>query len=154
MPGPAKQPYELKLLTGAARGRDSGGRKLTPPPSFRRVAPEPPSWLPAEALAEWHRVVPELLRLGLLKAEDRGTLAAYCTAWATLVKATARLEDEGLTTGTAAGGLKPHPAVAAAADASRRVVSFGAQFGLTPSSEANVGVKPDDDADDADNPFA
>jgi phage terminase small subunit len=44
---------------------DPGGRKVNEGPRFVRDAPDPPAWLDREAKAEWHRVVPELVRLKL-----------------------------------------------------------------------------------------
>ena len=76
--GRTAQPAALKLIKGQRAGRDSGGREVNPGPAFKRVPPNPPSWLSREAAAEWKRVAPGLSRLDLLKPEDRAALAAYC----------------------------------------------------------------------------
>src|SRR5947209_1670732 len=95
--GRTPAPAHLKLLNGRGPGRDSGGRKVALPPGFRRLAPEKPEWLSPEAAAESERVMPELLRLEIIKEVDGPALAAYCEAWATFVAATARVRSEGLT---------------------------------------------------------
>lgn len=155
------QPAKLKLLTGRAEGRDSGGRPVHKGPAFRRIAPRPPTWLSREAAAEWRRVVPGLQRLDLLKEEDRATLAAYCETWSVFVAATRTVTKEGLTTEvvtTRADGSQTrrtvtHPAVAIARNAGRELRGFAAQFGLTPSTEQAL-ARGAHDGDEDDNPFA
>jgi P27 family predicted phage terminase small subunit len=155
------QPAALKLLTGRAEGRDSGGRKVNPGPAFRRIAPQPPTWLSREAAAEWRRVTPGLQRLDVLKEEDRAMLAAYCETWSTFVKATRLVTLEGLTLqqittrpdGSSSEKTVPNPAVAIARNAGRELRGFAAQFGLSPSTEQALS-RGADDGDEDDNPFA
>jgi P27 family predicted phage terminase small subunit len=146
----AHQPPALKLLKGVADGRDSGGRKVKATPEFRRLAPTPPSWLSREAKAEWKRVVPELLRLEIVKAEDRAALASYCETWATFVEATRTVHTEGLTI-EAKQGVLAHPAVGIARNAGRELRAWANQFGLTPSAENALQLP--EVTDDGDNPF-
>lgn len=145
-------PAKLRLLTGRAPGRDSGGREVNPGPAFARVPPEAPEWLSDEARAEWDRVLPGLARLELLKPEDRAGLAAYCEAWATFRSATETVQREGLTIEAKQGTL-PHPAVGIARAAGREVRAWAAHFGLTPSTEQALSRGADDGEDD-NNPFA
>ncbi|MFH9215463.1 phage terminase small subunit P27 family [Streptomyces globisporus] len=147
----AAAPAKLKLLTGRAPGRDSGGREVQPGPAFVRVPPEAPDWLTEEAAAEWARVLPGLARLELLKPEDRAALAAYCEAWATFRQATETVKREGLTIEARQGTLT-HPAVGIARAAGREVRAWAAHFGLTPSSEQALS-RGADDGDEDDNPF-
>ncbi|MFE5853551.1 phage terminase small subunit P27 family [Streptomyces sp. NPDC056500] len=158
--GRTAQPAVLKLLSGRYDGRDSGGRPVNAGPGFRRVAPNPPTWLSKEAAAEWKRVVPGLQRLDLLKPEDRAVLAAYCETWAVFVSATRQVTAEGITSlvistrpdGSSTERVVPHPAVAIARNAGRELRGFAAQFGLTPSTEQALARGADDGEDD--NPFA
>ncbi|MFF3671701.1 phage terminase small subunit P27 family [Microtetraspora malaysiensis] len=150
--GRTPQPVTLKLLNGTSEGRDSGGRKVAPPPAFRRLPPKPPTWLTREARAEWKRVVSELTRLDLLKESDRATLAVYCETWARFVEATRTIQREGMTI-EAKQGLLAHPAVAIARAAGRELRAFATQFGLTPASEGALS-KGADDGEGDDNPFA
>lgn len=146
------QPAALKLIKGRAPGKDTAGRPVNQGPAFRRIAPEPPDWLSAEAAAEWRRVVPGLTRLDILKEEDRAVLAAYCETWATFVDAIRQQHRDGLTI-EAKQGMLPHPAVGIARNAGRELRSFAAHFGLTPSSEQALARGADDGGED-DNPFA
>lgn len=154
MASPKPRPAKLKLIEGRSPGRDSGGREVTPPPAFKRVPPEPPPWLPEEALREWQRVVPELARLDLLKPVDRGALAAYCLCWDRLVRAQKEMvADGGSVLSRNSQGRVRHPAVAVIEAASKELRAWAVEFGLTPSAEARVGRQGDGDGDD-DNPFA
>lgn len=137
MPRTAR-PAALKLLNGRTADTDSGGRKVAPPAAFARSAPEAPDWMPDEARDEWDRIVPELTRLRLLKMVDRGTLTAYCLAWANYVDC-AKLYTEGRTGGRSM------------IDASRELRAWASQFGLTPSSEGNLHPP---ELPDGDDPFA
>ncbi|MFC9429263.1 phage terminase small subunit P27 family [Streptomyces sp. NPDC056987] len=158
--GRTAQPAALKLISGRGNGTDSGGRPVNPGPAFRRIAPNPPTWLSAEARAEWRRVAPGLQRLDLLKEEDRAVLAAYCETWSQFVTAARTVTREGITsevTTVSASGSEtvrtvPHPAVAITRSAGRELRAMAVQFGLTPSSEQALARGADDDEDD--NPFA
>lgn len=159
--GRTAQPAALKLLKGRGNGTDSGGRKVAPGPAFKRLPPDPPEWLSGEALAEWHRVVPGLSRLDLLKPEDRAVLTAYCETWARFVDATAEVREHGLTVenhstrkdGTESTWTTTNPAVGVVTQAGKELRAFAAQFGLSPSSEAAL-VRGGSDGDDEGNPFA
>ncbi|MFJ9113007.1 phage terminase small subunit P27 family [Streptomyces sp. NPDC102283] len=153
MASPKKRPAGLKLIEGRSPGRDSGGRKVTEPPAFKRLPPEAPEWLPAEARAEWDRIVPELARLDLLKPVDRSALTAYCLTWDRLVRAQQEMEADGSVLSTNSQGRVRHPAVAVIEAASKELRAWAGEFGLTPSAEAKVSRQGDDDGDEA-NPFA
>lgn len=146
------EPAQMLLLKGRREGQDSGGRKVPTPPAFARMAPEAPEWLSDEARAEWDRVVPGLVRLDLLKAEDRATLAAYCETWSTFKTATLTVEAEGQTYRAAQGRLA-HPAVGIARVAGRELRAYAGLFGLSPVAERALGKTGEDDGKD-DNPFA
>lgn len=158
------QPAALQLLKGRGNGTDSGGRKVQAPPSFRRIAPKPPTWLSREAAAEWRRVVPGLQRLDLLKEEDRATLAAYCETWATYVAATRDVTRNGLTiekVTTATKGEETrvtvttmtNPSVIVARNAGKELRAWATHYGLTPSAESALGKAADDGAEE-ENPFS
>jgi P27 family predicted phage terminase small subunit len=156
------RPASLKLLTGRGNGTDSGGRKVTAGPDFRRIAPKPPTWLSTEAAAEWRRVVPGLQRLDLLKVEDRGTLTAYCETWSTFVTATRMIAAEGLTIektittkdGRSFSQTYAHPAVAIARNAGKELRAWAGHFGLTPAAESALATAPDGAPGQGSNPFA
>jgi P27 family predicted phage terminase small subunit len=116
------------------------------------VVPDPPEWLSAEAVAEWHRVVPEMQRLELLKQPDRAALAAYCEAWARFVHAQMQIKIDGLTVIGSQGQPVVAPAVRIAESASRELRAWCGEFGFTPSAEGNLSVG--GGGDDEDDPFA
>jgi P27 family predicted phage terminase small subunit len=155
MPSPKPRPAHLKIVEGRAPGRDSGGRKVTEPPSFVRLPPTAPDWLPAEARAEWDRVVPELQRLQLLKPPDAAALAAYCMAWARFVEACRIVEEQGMVLhDDKLGRSQRHPALLTAEAASKELRAWCGEFGLTPSAEARLATKGDDGGGEGENPFA
>ena len=154
MPGPAPEPYQLKLLKSSRPGYDSGGRPLKVPPAFRRIAPKPPAGLGRTAAAHWRRIVPGLQRLDLLKEDDQGALAIMCETWETFVKATKDVRVNGQTQTLPTGRTLANPSVGIAHAAAREYRAYAAQFGLTPAAETALGVKDDGAADDEDNPFA
>jgi P27 family predicted phage terminase small subunit len=151
MASPKRKPATLKLVEGRGNGRDSGGRKVSAPPLFKRIPPTAPDFLDGEARALWERVVPELARLDLVKPIDAEALAAYCLTWQRLVDAQAIIAAEGLLATNSQGRVR-HPAVAVVEAASKDLRAWAAEFGLTPSAESKLKAPeaPDGDA----NPFA
>lgn len=160
MARPEPRPAALRLLGGRSDGRDSGGRKVAPPPAFKRIPPNPPTWLSREAKAEWKRVLPGLSRLDLIKPEDRAALVSYCETWATYVEAVRDMRANGLTVvnrsvrkdGTETEWVTKNPAVAVAERAAQQLRAWCHEFGLTPAAESRVTAAGGDDGDE-DNPF-
>src|SRR5262245_6267996 len=142
----AADPIPLKVLKGRRPGKDSGGRTIKTAPKFKRVAPEPPSWLSREAKAEWRRVAPELTRLDLVKAEDRAALATYCETWSQFVEATRYVHEHGLTF-EARQGTIARPEVAIARTAGRELRAWCKEFGLTPAAENSLAFEEPDGGD-------
>lgn len=154
MASPQPLPPKLKLIHGRGNGRDSGGRPVAEPPAFKRLPPEAPEWLPAEARAEWERVVPELSRLDLVKPIDRAALTAYCLTWDRLVRAQREMEaDGGSVLGENSQGRVRHPAVAVIEAASKELRAWAQEFGLTPSAENRV-ARGSSGGGEEDNPYA
>lgn len=153
MASPKPRPAVLKLVEGRAPGRDSGGRPVKESPTFKRLPPDAPEWMPEEAKAEWQRVVTELSRLEILKPIDRAALAAYCLTWDRLVSAQRELNLNGSVLGENSQGTVRHPAVAVIEAASKELRSWAAEFGLTPSAESRLAKSGGNDGE-GDNPFA
>ena len=142
-PGPRPKPTGLKLLEG-----NPGKRRLNrkePKPNVE--APRCPTWLDAEARAEWRRVVPRLLELRVIAQIDRACLATYCIAWSRLRRAEAELMRDGLTY-TRDGMIKRHPAAGIAHEAAAELRAFAAEFGLTASSRTRVEAGRADEPED------
>jgi P27 family predicted phage terminase small subunit len=138
--GPAPAPASLKLIKGKGPGRDSAGRPVNEPPKFRRGAPDAPAMLSDLAREEWDRIVPGLDELDLLKAEDFAALVEHCETWATYVEAVKLVREDGIVLVNPDNGRKyKNPALAAAEAAGQQLRASCREFGLTPSSEQNVG---------------
>jgi P27 family predicted phage terminase small subunit len=160
--GTKPRPAPLRLVEGRAEGRDSGGRKVSPPPPFKRVPPTQPDYLSPLAAQLWDRIVAELPRLGLLKELDGPSLEMACETYArwrscvTMRQAAAKASPS--TGGIIAKGSQGYsvaPWVAAETQASREFRAWCAEYGLTPSAEMHLttpGADPDDPH--AGNPFA
>jgi P27 family predicted phage terminase small subunit len=126
----------------------AGSAAAKPTAAFVPGIPVRPKWLAGEARAEWDRIVPDLDAAGQLAVTDRAALVAYCLAWAELVWATTKVEEEGRLVEepqqTAKGELlgsklKAHPAVRLQRDAFHRVKVFLVEFGLSPAARRRVG---------------
>jgi P27 family predicted phage terminase small subunit len=104
--GPAKAPPNLRLLTGRAAGRDSGGRVVEPPPPFDDTAPEPPPWLGEYAAEVWAISVGQIVKLNLTKPEDFAALAAYCESVEQFRDATLDIRRRGLIHETVKDGVR------------------------------------------------
>ena len=133
--GPAPTPTRILELRGSWR---AGKRGNEPHPAVE--APTCPSWLDREATAEWRRVIPPLVRLGVIAKIDRACLAAYCLAWSRLVRAARQMETEGLTYVADTGQVKKHPLAAIAHEAATEVRAFAGEFGLSPSGRARIHI--------------
>ena len=145
--GPAPRPAKLKMLDGTYRADRDG--PLGPEPAAGE--PPMPDWLPDRAKAEWRRLAPKLLALGLLSELDLAALTAYCVAVSELEAATRTLEKDGRLVAvpvvtksgeTVGARLRPHPAVAMQRSAAALVRGFQAEFGLSPSGRTRVKASP------------
>jgi P27 family predicted phage terminase small subunit len=130
MRGRPPTPAHLKLIRG-----NPGKRRIRPEPQPTRSdnVPEPPTYLTAYGRAEWVRLASELHHLHLLAPIDAACFAVYCEAyalWRRAEEAHARADDP------AAAKLLEQVARAACKD----MVSYAAQFGLTPVSRARLGI--------------
>lgn len=76
MKGRKPVPTQLKILAG------NPGKRALPEnePEFDNEIPQLPDWLAGEALAAWHRLMPELHAVGIVAEAYRGPLVAYCEA--------------------------------------------------------------------------
>jgi P27 family predicted phage terminase small subunit len=151
MAGRRPKPTALKKLMG-----NPGKRKLNEKePVVPKGIPEMPRFLNTEGRAEWRRIVPILLDMGVLTVADGKALAAYCSAYAQLAKAEAAIEKYGLICATAVDPdtgvveLKINPAVRIKSDAMRHLKSFLIEFGLTPAARSRLKINTNPDAPDA-----
>jgi P27 family predicted phage terminase small subunit len=138
----------VKKLRGTYR-KDRAPKKEPAPPS---KIPECPAHLGIHARAEWNRIAPQLLELGLLSDGDRAHLAAYCEAWDRWVKACLILEKNGYTFTTPNGYLQQRPEVSIAAKAKEELKHFGDRFGLNPAARSRMETDAPPATPDAPNP--
>ncbi len=140
MPGPAPTPTKILNARGSWRAKIRDGE-----PQLPVSRPSCPACLPAEAKSEWRRLVPQLIRMGVLSKVDRSMLTAYCEAWAELVEAVEFLEEHGKTFTTEKGYVVVHPYVAIRNSAVDRMKAIAARFGFTPADRARLRATPQEE---------
>lgn len=107
--------------------------------------PLPPENLSACARAHWERVAAACVKLRTLREADLPALELLVGALAAEQTARAILDKNGLTVETAAGGVKPHPAVRMAETARAQAIALLDRFGLNPKSRSGVERIEDDE---------
>lgn len=134
-----------QMLGNASKMKASGLAATTTALQLQAVEPERPDWLSAGAVAEWQRVVPDLLTLGWVHSLDRMALATYCEAvadWEMFRKRIAdenkRLADSGDVQTFATGAKQISIWRQLANDAEKRANAAGAGFGFTPLARRNM----------------
>jgi P27 family predicted phage terminase small subunit len=133
MKGRKPKPGAIKEL----HGTDRKDRQRGDEPKPAAALPEAPTHLSVVARAEWDRIAPELLALGLLSKLDRAALAAYCTAWGRWVEAENIVREHGpIINNNGQAALSPYLAVADRA--MKQLREFLVEFGLSPSSRTRV----------------
>lgn len=146
------QPAVLKLLNGN-RGKQSFGELMDEVKNsgVPVAAPPMPTCLSDEAVAEWERIIPDLMLLGLISTLDGMALATYCEAAAdwqrfrrriTEMNAKADSTDAGDVQTFATGAKQISVWRQLANDAEKRANAAGAQFGLSPMARRNLKTAP------------
>lgn len=136
MRGRKPHPTSLKLLRGLPGKRKPS--PVEPMPVKLDTAPAP-DWLAPEAQAEWNRLAPQLIRLGVLTESDTAALAAYCEAWATWKEATGQIRKWGMVLKDKDHAIPVvSPYVRIAHNSLTQMRSFLIEFGLTPSSRTRI----------------
>ena len=145
MRGRRPKPTALRKLEGNRSKRPFNEREPQPMPGV----PEMPC-LSREAAREWKRMVPILLRLGILTIADGPALALYCAAFAHWKQAERELQSSSDLASDKARRLH------SIADKSMKFAkSMLTEFGLTPASRPCLAcilpmnqVDPDDPANE------
>jgi P27 family predicted phage terminase small subunit len=121
-----------------------------------RSRPSAPAHLSEKARETWGYVSGLLDRMGVLTEADGIALEMLCEAYADYLRARADLAAHGSNyyeTINAQGGVmhRPYPAVAVMQDADRRIKTWVADFGLSPSARTRIqtgnGAEKDDPAE-------
>ena len=139
MRGRRPEPTALKQLRGNPGKRPLPAKEPKP----QIVAMRPPDWLSDEARAEWDRVAPMLLRLGVLTEADGSALLTYCKVWERWLKAERQLATSGLLLKSKSGYPIVNPLVGIANKTMTNLVKLLTEFGMTPSSRARVHSETD-----------
>lgn len=148
--GRTPKPTVLHLLDGNKSKKNFGALMddLTSP-AIPIQAPPMPDCLSDGAVAEWERLIPDLLILGLVTKLDMMALASYCEAvadWQGFRRRIAEVnaQNAGLEQGdiqTFATGAKQISIWRQLAnDAEKRANAAGAQFGFSPMARRNLKV--------------
>lgn len=148
---PAK-PAVVHLLNGNP-GKRSAKELLdqVQNPAVPVEAPDKPDWLDAESSEEWDRLIPDLLKLGLITRLDQQALAQYCEAVCEYRKFSRLIsqfnadpklsQQQAGDVQTSKTGFKSLSIWRTLRnDAQRRADELGRQFGFTPMSRR--GLRP------------
>lgn len=139
--GPKPKPTATKKLAGNPGKRRLNAKEPTPPPAARI---DPPEWLSDEARAEFERLAPKLMTLGLFSDLDLVALANYCQAYGLFLQCNRDLVEQGTTTlietqnGQYVASL---PQFNQAMKLLQQMRAWGAEFGLTPSARSGLVVE-------------
>jgi len=133
--GRKPKPTAKKALAG-----NPGKRALNKAePNFSQVTDvDPPEWLSERAAGMWRMVVPELLREQVVALTDLHNVEAFCVAYDNWRMAQESVQEHGIVVAGATGGPMKNPALTAANETMRQMVTFGSLLGLDPSSRTRL----------------
>jgi|SRR5271156_5835119 len=110
------------------------------PPSEGMIIP--PIELPADAMAIWNRLAPDLIDKGCLSAWDVDEFANGCRMQALLSRALSDAESSPLISAGSKDNLVMNPAIRAVTALEASLRSIWSRFGLTPGDRATLKVEP------------
>lgn len=133
--GRKPKPTAQKKLAG-----NPGKRALNhAEPEFSKITDvDPPEWLSERAAVMWKMILPELLRENVVALTDLHNVEAFCTAYDNWRMAQESINKNGIVVAGATGGPVKNPALTAANETMRQMVTFGSLLGLDPSSRTRL----------------
>jgi P27 family predicted phage terminase small subunit len=132
-----RKPTALHLVQGTARPDRINSREPKP----RRKRPRCPSHLTDGAKLQWRHFAQLLDAMGVLTEADGPALAALAeTADDLIVARRALAARDGLTYEAENGMVRVWPEVRLVNDATKRLASWLARFGMTPADRSKVSV--------------
>ncbi|WP_034127826.1 phage terminase small subunit P27 family [Pseudomonas fluorescens] len=133
--GRKPKPTAKKMLAG-----NPGKRALNKAePEFSKITDvDPPEWLSNRAAQMWRMVVPELLRENVVAITDLHNVEAFCVAYDNWRMAQESVQQHGIVVAGAQGGPIKNPALTAANETMRQIVTFGSMLGLDPASRTRL----------------
>jgi P27 family predicted phage terminase small subunit len=105
-----------------------------------------PKHLDADAQKEWKRLVPMLLRIGVLTEADGMALSCLCQAYSTMVKAQKKLNETGMLLKTPSGYIQQSPLISIINNCADTIAKISREFGLTPAARTRIMVNKEPDA--------
>ncbi|MBP5461856.1 MAG: phage terminase small subunit P27 family [Lachnospiraceae bacterium] len=130
--GRKPKPTALKKLEG-----NPGKRALNEyePQMPTAVNIKPPAYLMPDAKKEWKRLAPVLASAGVLTLADMASFSAYCQAYAHWIEAEKQLmASSPIIKRPSDGNPMRNPLISVSRAWLEEMKSFGAEFGLTPST--------------------
>ncbi|HAH1555652.1 TPA: phage terminase small subunit P27 family, partial [Escherichia coli] len=94
---------------------------------------DPPEWFDETARHMWDTIIRELCAQRVLYVTDLHNVVAFCTAFRNWHESQQEVMRVGITVESEAGPKK-NPALTAANEAARQMVTFGSLLGLDPAS--------------------
>lgn len=150
--GPPPKPTALKVLEGNP-GKQKIKNTGEPMPNLLESVPTPPKRLLKEAKAEWKRLAPALVALGLLTEVDTSAFAELCQNYGYYLitdKKIMELGDSGVTAmqKTPSGYVQQHPLLSLRRQYYELWRKGLMDFGLTPASRVRLIADSGSDGND------
>lgn len=135
----------LRIVDDKTSSGTSSGSEVAPsaPEELGGNLIEPPSVLPPDIAAEWHRVAADLRERRLWKDAMAGMVTSYCLAQATLLRLEIAIAAEGDWVLGAGGARKPHPSTGLLRSSRETVARLGGELGLSPTARSRKALRPD-----------
>lgn len=137
-------PNHLKVLNGETRPSQLNSREPQPKPGV----PDPPVTLNEDALAVWHRITPQLDRMGILGDIDQIVLGLLCQEVANHDRLAKLYENSSPLLADDRGKLRKNPLAQLLRDSTLLVARLAYEFGMTPSARAKLVAGNYDDESD------
>jgi P27 family predicted phage terminase small subunit len=131
--GPPKKPTALRILHGDEERRIN---RAEPQPA--NGVPLAPDSLSPAGRAIWDYIVPELDHMNLAKLPDRDQLGAYCEAVVLHAQAQALVRKAGPLIRDPQGNVRVNPATRVVNQATRNMLLWAREFGLTPAARVHL----------------
>ena len=138
----SRGPLPQAQSTATKYGYNTAGRTLKC--DSAEPQPDMPEWLTGEAQVYWESHASRLWERGYLTAADVETFSRLCKLWAQVRECDTIVARDGITTATAGGGVKQHPAIGIRQRAEAAFLTLADKFCLTPAARQRAGetIKP------------
>lgn len=108
-------------------------------PQFTAITrADPPEWFDDIARGMWETIIDELCSQQLLHVTDLHNVVVFCSAYRNWQTAQKEVMTGGVTISDGKGSFKKNPAMTAANESIRQMVTVGSLLGLDPSSRQRL----------------